>query len=272
MLRREEPSLLGYYYSVIQSCLTLQPHRLQHARLPCPSLSPEVCSKSCPLSPWCHPTISSFVTPFSSYPPSFLASGSFPVSWPFSSDGQSIGASTSASVLPMNIQSWFPLGLTGLISLLYKELFKSLLQHYSSNLLFTLAPKAPPICNPGILELLEKAKQRFDASSRFPSGEGRSTEKRGKGWHVSCLNFMTFEGRNCVLFTIVFLVPCMQQTCVEGMHSKPFYFILLVFSVTERWLNLSVFIYFLISTKFNPMLIWEIRHLCEHFFKSFKGS
>ena len=109
---------------------------------------------------------------------------------------------------------------------------------------FTLAPKAPPICNPGILELLEKANQRFDASSRFPSGEGRSIEKRGKDWHVSCLNFMMFENRNCVLFTIVFLVLCSQQTCMEGMHSKPFCsFILLVFSVTERWLNLSLFIY-----------------------------
>ena len=99
-------------------------HGLQHARLPCPSLSPRVCSISCPLSHWCppSPTIPSFVTPFSSCPPSFPASESFPMSWLFASGGQSIEA--SASVLPMNIQGWFPLGLTGLISLLSKGLLR----------------------------------------------------------------------------------------------------------------------------------------------------
>ena len=95
-------------------------HGLEHSRLPCPSLSPEVCSKSCPLSQWCHPTISSFITPFSSLLQSFPASESFPVSQFFASGGQSIGA--SASVLPMNIQYWFPLGWTGWISLLSKGL------------------------------------------------------------------------------------------------------------------------------------------------------
>ena len=90
-------------------------HGLEHSRLPCPSLSPEVCSKSCPLSQWCHPTISSFITPFSSLLQSFPASESLPVSQFFASGGQSIGA--SASVLPMNIQSWFPLGIIGLILL-----------------------------------------------------------------------------------------------------------------------------------------------------------
>ena len=94
---------------------SVRPHGLQHAGLPCPSLSPGVCSNSCPLSWWCYPTISSSVTPFSSCPWSFPASGSFPVSRLFTSGGQSIGALASASVLPMNIQSWFPLGLTGLI-------------------------------------------------------------------------------------------------------------------------------------------------------------
>ena len=79
---------------------------MQHTRLPCPSLSPWVCSNSCPLSQWCHPTISSSVIPFSSCPQSFPASGSFPVSQIFVSGGQSIGA--SASVLQMDIQSWFP--------------------------------------------------------------------------------------------------------------------------------------------------------------------
>ena len=94
---------------------SLQPHGLQHTSLPCPSLSPGVCSDSCPLSQWCHPSISSSVVPFSSCPQSFPASGSFPVSQLFPSGGQSIGASASASVLPMNIQGWFPLGFSGLI-------------------------------------------------------------------------------------------------------------------------------------------------------------
>ena len=99
-------------------------------RLPCPSLSPGVCSNSCPLSRWCHPTISSCVTLFSSCLQSFPASGSFPVSQLLASGGQSIETSASASVLPMNIQGWFPLGLTGLISLQSKG-FSSLLQHHS---------------------------------------------------------------------------------------------------------------------------------------------
>ena len=94
---------------------SLWPHGLQHARLPCPSLSPRVCSNSCPLSWWCHLTILSSVTPFCSCPQSFPASGSFLMSQLFTSNGQSIGTSVSASVLPMNFQGWFPLGLTGLI-------------------------------------------------------------------------------------------------------------------------------------------------------------
>ena len=106
------------FSSVAQSCLTLRPHGLQHARLPCPSLYPRICSNSCPLSWWCYPTISFSVTPFSSHPQSFPASRSFPMSQIFESVGQSIGASALASVLPMNIQGWFTLGLTSLISLL----------------------------------------------------------------------------------------------------------------------------------------------------------
>ena len=103
---------------------SLWAHGLQHARLPCPSPSPRVCSNSCPLSWSCHPTISSFVIPFSSCLQSFPASGSFPMSQLFASGDQSIGvsASASASVLPVNIQDLFPLGLTGLISLLSKGL------------------------------------------------------------------------------------------------------------------------------------------------------
>ena len=100
----------------------LRPHGLQHSRLSCPLLSLGVCSDSCPLHRWCHPTISSSVIPFSSCLQSFPASGSFPVSLLFISGGQRIVASASASVLPVNIQSCFPLGLTGWISLLSKGL------------------------------------------------------------------------------------------------------------------------------------------------------
>ena len=89
---------------------------------PCLSQSPRVCSNSCPLSQWCHPTISSSVVPFSSCLQSFPASASFLMSRLFASGGQSFGASASASVLPMNIQGWFPLGLTSLISLKSKGL------------------------------------------------------------------------------------------------------------------------------------------------------
>ena len=95
---------------------SLQPHGLQHTRLPCPSPIPRAYPNSCPLSRWCHPTISSSVVPFSSCPQSFPASASFPMSRFFASGGQSIGVSASASVLPMNIQDWVPVGWTGWIS------------------------------------------------------------------------------------------------------------------------------------------------------------
>jgi len=101
---------------------SLQPHALQLARLPCPSPTPGAYSNSGPLSRWCHPTISSSVIPFSPCLQSFPASGPFPMSQLFTSGGQSIAASVSASVLPMNVQDWFPLGLTGLISLQSKGL------------------------------------------------------------------------------------------------------------------------------------------------------
>ena len=109
--------------SVAQSCPTFcNPNGLQHSRLPCPSQSPRACSNSCALSQWCHPTISSSVIPISSCLQSFLASGSFPMNQLFTSDGQSIGASALASVLPVNIQGWLSLGLTGLIPLQSKRL------------------------------------------------------------------------------------------------------------------------------------------------------
>ena len=117
---------MGGYSTVQFSCSvrsdSLLSHELQHARLPCPSPTPRACSNSCPSSWWCHPTISSSVVPFSSRLQSFPASRSFPVSEFFASDGQRIGISASASVLPVNIQDWFPWGLSGWIPLQSKGL------------------------------------------------------------------------------------------------------------------------------------------------------
>ena len=109
---------------------SLQRHGLQHVRLSCPSLTPQACSNSYPSSWWYHPTISSSVVPFSC-PQSFPASGCFPVNQ-FTSGGQSIGISASASVLPKNIQDWFPLGLTGWSPCSPRDSIKSLLQYHSS--------------------------------------------------------------------------------------------------------------------------------------------
>ena len=103
-----------------------QPHELQHARPPCPTPIPRASPNSCPLSWWCHPTISSSVVPLSSCPQSFPASGSFQMSLLFASGGQSIGVSASTPVLPMNTQDWSPLGWTGWISLLFKGLSRVL--------------------------------------------------------------------------------------------------------------------------------------------------
>ena len=125
--------LLFFSHQVVSS--SLWPHGLQHAKLPYPSLSSGVSSNSSPLSQWCHPTISPSVTPFSSHPQSFPASGSFPMRWLFASGGQSIGASASAWVLPMNIQGWIPLELTGLISLLSKGLSRAFYFLRLSNIL-----------------------------------------------------------------------------------------------------------------------------------------
>ena len=113
---------LVQFSSVVQSCLTLCDPMDRSTRPPCPSPTPRVHSNSCPSSQWCHPTISSSVIPFSSYLQSFPASGSFQTSQFFTSGGQSIGVSASASVLAMNIQDWSPLGWTGWISLMSKGL------------------------------------------------------------------------------------------------------------------------------------------------------
>ena len=123
--------LSQYSCSVVSD--SLQPHGLQHAGLPCPSPCPRACSNSCPSSQWCHPTISSSVIHFSSCLQSFLASGSFQMSQFFISGGQIIGV--SASVLPMNIQDWFPLGLTGWIPLQSKGLSRVFSKHHSTKAL-----------------------------------------------------------------------------------------------------------------------------------------
>ena len=114
-----QPSV-QFSHSVVSD--SLPPHGLQHARVPCPSRTPGAYSNSCPSGQWCHPTISSSFVPFSSYCKSFPVSGSFQMSQFFTSGGQSIGVSASTSVLPMNIQDWFPLGWTGWISLQFKGL------------------------------------------------------------------------------------------------------------------------------------------------------
>ena len=111
-----------HFSSFAQSCLILWPHGLQHARPPSPSPAPGSYSNSCPSCRWCHPTISSSVVPFSSRLQSFPASGSSQMSQIFTSGGQSIGVSASASVFPMNSQDWFPSGWTGWISLQSKGL------------------------------------------------------------------------------------------------------------------------------------------------------
>ena len=121
--------LLLFGHSVLST--SLWHHGRQHARPLCPSPSPGACSNSCPLSQWCHPTISSSTIPFSSCLQLIPASGSFQMSQLITTGGLSIGASASASVLPTNIQDWFLLGLSGLISFLSKGPFKSLLQHHS---------------------------------------------------------------------------------------------------------------------------------------------
>ena len=113
-------SSVQFSHSVVSN--SLRPHESQHTRPPCPSQTPGVYSNSCPLSRWCHPSISSSVIPFSSCPQSLPASGSFPMSQLFAWGGQSTRVSASASVLPVNTQVWSPLGWTGWISLQSKGL------------------------------------------------------------------------------------------------------------------------------------------------------
>ena len=132
-----------FSHSVISN--SLRPHELQHTRPPCPSPTPRVHPNPCPLSQWCHPTISSSVVPFSSCPQSLPASGSFQMSQLFASSGQSIGVSAATSVLPMNTQYWSPLGWTAWLSLQSKGLSRvfsntTVQKHHSSVLSFLYSP------------------------------------------------------------------------------------------------------------------------------------
>ena len=141
------PHSVQFSHSVVSN--SFRPHELQHARPPWPSPTPIVYSDSCPLSQWCHPTISSSVISFSSCLQPFPASGSFQMSQFFTSGGQSIGMSASTSVLPMNIQDWFPLGWTGWISLQSKGLWRvfsnTTVQKHNSALSFLYGPSLTSI-------------------------------------------------------------------------------------------------------------------------------
>ena len=130
VLSLKQFSTIHFICSVMSS--SLQTHRMQHARLPCPSPTPGACSNSCPSSQWCHPTISSSVIPFSFCLQSFPASESFPVSQFFASGGQSIEVSALALVLPMNIQDWFPLGLPTKVGLVKAMVFPVVMYGYES--------------------------------------------------------------------------------------------------------------------------------------------
>ena len=150
------------------------PHGLQYPRLSWPSLSARVCSDSCPLSQWCSLTISSSVSPFSFCSQSFPESWYFPMNWLFTSGGQSIRASASASVLPMNIQGWFPLGWTGLISMLSKRLSRV----FSST---TVQKHQFFITQPSLEMALGLWKRKWQPMPVFLSGESQ-----GQGSLVGC--------------------------------------------------------------------------------------
>ena len=169
---------------------SLWPHRLQHARPPCPSPTLRVYSNSCPLSLWCHPAISFPVIPFSSCLQSFPASGSFQMSWFFPSGDQSIRVSASASVFPMNIQDWFPLGWTGWISLQSRGLsrvfsntkFKSINSSVPS---FIYSPTLTSICDYWKNHILDGPLLAMSLLFNMLSRLGITFLPRSK-----CLNFM----------------------------------------------------------------------------------
>ena len=247
--------------AVVQSLShVLRPHELQNARLPCPSLSPEVCSSSCPESRWCHPTISSSVAPFSSCPQSFPALGSFPMSQLFTSGGPSIGVSASVSVLPMYIQGRFPLGLTGLNSLLSKGLSRV----FSGTTVWQHQSPGVDNGNPLQYSCLENSMDRrtwnsfhistilwssifcqflsetFDWVMKvllyildkffFPSLWLVFHSLNGIFWRAEVYNFNEAQFTMLKMFGILFLVPFLRNPCLFHTHS------LKVCTRWRRWL------------------------------------
>ena len=160
-------SSIQFSHSVVSS--SLRPHELQHARPPCPSPTPRVYPNSCPLSRWCHPTISSSLVPFSSCLQSFSTSGSFQMSQLFASGGQNIGLSASTSVLPMNTQDWSPLGWAGWISLQSKGLsrvFSNITVLYTVSYILLSLLK---LWSPRLLSDLSKISKWMSKGLRFNS-------------------------------------------------------------------------------------------------------
>ena len=189
---------------------SLRPHGVQHTRPPCPSPTPRVYSNSCPLSQWCHPTISSSVVPFSSHLQYFLASGSFQMSQFFKSGGQSIGVSASASVLSINFQDWLSLVWTGWLSLQSKGLSRVFSNITLQNHQFFGAQLSSQ--SNSHIYMRESVPRQVDKESRGPQGErGLEFSKRKKGQtfflsphslglynnNVSCLR--TVSGLNLLL-------------------------------------------------------------------------
>ena len=177
---------------------SLWPHRLQHVRLPYPSPTPGACSNSCPSSQWYHPTISSSVIPLSSCLQSFPESGSFPVSQFFTSSGQNIRVLASASVLPMNIQDWFPLGLTSLI-LQSKGLSRVFSNTTVQKHQFFGAQR-------GTLLFSQPHYQAFTES--VPPSEGATTQHLDLCPHKGSLAFLSS--------------PCRLRRMLRSMFSKPY--------------------------------------------------
>ena len=167
---------------------SLQAHGLQHVRLPCPLLSPGVCSNSCPLSWWCHITISSSAVPFSSCLQSFPASGSFPMNQHFTLGSQSSGASALASVLLINIQGWFPLGLAGLISLQSKGLSRIFSSTTVWKHQFLSARPWLDVCRGQFYAIYDLSSKK---SGNFPWGDELLSEKHCycKTWIISFIQY-----------------------------------------------------------------------------------
>ena len=196
---------------------SLWSHEPQHARPRCPSPTPEVYPNPCPLSQWCHPTISSSVVPFSSCPQSFPASGSFQMSQLFTSGGQSTGVSASTSVLPMNTQDWSPLGWTSWISFAVQGTLKSLLQHHSSkasilwcSAFFIVQISHPYMTTGKTIALMSHVSFSILASSRYMPRSGIAGSYGG---------FIPSLLRN---LHIIFHSGCINLQCHQQHKSIPF--------------------------------------------------